>query len=60
MADKLNIPPAIYMMHRRQFMKTAAAGTLAAGAAPMMAFAQDAVTEILRRHRWRICRVKLN
>ena len=46
MADKLNIPPAVYMMHRRQFMMTAAAGALAAGAAPMMAFAQDAATEI--------------
>ena len=31
MSDKNRIPPAVYMMHRRQFMMTAAAGALAVG-----------------------------
>ena len=38
MVDKLNIPPAVYMMHRRQFM-LATAGTLAALTGPLAAFA---------------------
>ena len=38
MVDKLNIPPAVYMMHRRQFMM-AAAGTLATLSGPLAAFA---------------------
>ena len=42
MTGKNNIPPAVFAMHRRQFMMTAAAGALAAGALPMTAFAQDA------------------
>ena len=47
MSDKNRIPPAVYMMHRRQFMMTAAAGALAVGGMPSMVFAQDAATEIV-------------
>ena len=47
MAEKLNIPPMLYMLHRRQFMAGAAAGALVAGGMPMMAFAQDAAVEIV-------------
>jgi peptide/nickel transport system substrate-binding protein len=43
MTGKNNIPPAVFAMHRRHFMMTAA-GALAAGAMPMTAFAQDATT----------------
>ena len=46
MTEKLNIPPSVFMMYRRQFMMTAAAGALAAGSAPLMAFA-DTATEIV-------------
>ena len=46
MSDNNRIPPAVYMMHRRQFMMTAAAGALAVGGMPSMVFAQDAATEI--------------
>ena len=42
MSEKMNIPPAVFMLHRRQFMMTAAAGALAAGGMPMMAFADTA------------------
>ena len=44
-----NRPPAVFAMHRRQFMMTAAAGALAVGALPMTAFAQEATaaTEIV-------------
>ena len=38
MVDKLGIPPAVYMMHRRQFM-AATAGALAALSGPLAAFA---------------------
>ena len=41
MVDKLNIPPAVYMMHRRQFM-AATAGALAALSGPLAAFADTA------------------
>jgi hypothetical protein len=47
MTGKNNIPPAVFAMHRRQFMMTAAAGALAAGVLPGHAFAQDAATEIV-------------
>jgi len=43
MTAKNNIPPAVFAMHRRQFMMTAAAGALAAGM-PIQAYAQDATT----------------
>jgi len=46
MTAKNNIPPAIFAMHRRQFMLTAAAGALGAGAAPFTAFAQDAAAAV--------------
>ena len=46
MTEKLNIPPSVFMMYRRQFMMTAAAGALAAGSAPLMAFA-DTAAEIV-------------
>ena len=46
MTAKNNIPPAVFAMHRRQFMLTAAAGALAAGAAPLTAFAQDAAAAV--------------
>ena len=38
MVNKNNIPPAVYMMHRRQFM-LATAGTLATLTGPLAAFA---------------------
>ena len=47
MADKLNIPPAVFMMHRRQFMMTAAAGALAAGSVPLMAFGETAAAAVV-------------
>ena len=42
MADKLNIPPAVFMMHRRQFMMASAAGALVAGGMPLTAFGDTA------------------
>ena len=49
MVDKLNIPPAVYMMHRRQFMM-GTVGALAAFGGPLSAFAvtpaADAATAI--------------
>ena len=47
MAEKLNIPPMLYMLHRRQFMAGAAAGALVAGGMPMMAFAEASAAEIV-------------
>ena len=47
MADKLNIPPAVFLMHRRQFMMTAAAGALAAGSVPLMAFGETAAAAVV-------------
>ena len=38
MVDKINIPPAVYMMHRRQFMM-ATAGAMVALGGPLAAFA---------------------
>ncbi len=46
MADITNDSRAHYLMHRRELLKTAAAGALATGVLPGMAFAQDAAAEI--------------
>jgi peptide/nickel transport system substrate-binding protein len=46
MAEMNDESPMMLMLRRRQLLQTAAAGALAAGALPGMAFGQDAATEI--------------
>ncbi len=46
MVDMMNDSQALYLMRRRQFLQTAAAGAAFAGVLPGMAFGQDAAVEI--------------